>query len=176
MQFFDYLLACARTWPRIAPSIACSIIGADACEVCHCWLNLAPIKRGSAQSRIENHRWTACPCTVDMESVAPDIHEFDWSGVVRSVNRTGKGLREQPEQQKTDKGQTEYAQQTQETPSDRPTWAWRYGGRVLPTVDGLCHFYVSFSREDNEREEHTLFMQPHTYRATSRKARRAEER
>jgi hypothetical protein len=58
-----------------------------------------------------------------MEPVAPDIHEFAWSGVVRSVNRTGKGLREQPEQQKPDKGQTEYAQEAQETPSDRPTWA-----------------------------------------------------
>jgi len=93
-----------------------------------------------------------------MEPVAPDIHEFAWSGVVRSVKRAGKGLREQPEQQKPDKGQTEYAQETQETPSDRPTWAWRNGGRALPNVDGLCHFYVSFAREDNEREEHTLFM------------------
>jgi len=111
-----------------------------------------------------------------MESVAPDIHEFAWSEVVRSVNRTGKGLREQPEQQKSDEGQTEYAQETQETPSDRPTWAWRNGGRALPTVDGLCHFTVSFAREENEREEHTVFMQPHKYRATSRKARRAEER
>src|SRR5205807_3163735 len=101
MQFFDYLLACARTWPRIAPSIACSIIGADAREACHCWLDLTPIKRGSAQSRIENHRWTACPCTVDMEPVAPDIHQFARRGGGGSVNRAGKGLREQPAQQKS---------------------------------------------------------------------------
>src|SRR5439155_3161898 len=78
MQFCHHLLACARAWPGLTPSIACSIIGADTCEACHCWLDLAPIKRGSAQSRIENHRWTARPCTVDMESVAPDIHEFPW--------------------------------------------------------------------------------------------------
>jgi len=58
-----------------------------------------------------------------MESVAPDIHEFAWRWVVRSVNRAGKGLREQPEQQKPYKGETEYAQQTHETPSDRSTWA-----------------------------------------------------
>src|SRR5947209_7420482 len=106
MQFFYYLLACALAWPRIAPSIACAIIGADACEAGHCWLDLAPIKRGSAQSRIENHRGTACPGTVEMESVAPDIHEFARSGVVRSVNCAGNGLIEQPEQQKSDKGQT----------------------------------------------------------------------
>ncbi len=58
-----------------------------------------------------------------MESVALDINEFAWSWVVRSVNRTGKGLVEQSEKQKSDKGQTEYAQQTQETLSDRPTGA-----------------------------------------------------
>jgi hypothetical protein len=56
-----------------------------------------------------------------MEPVAPDIHELSWNWVVRSVNRTGKGLGEQSEQQKSDKGQTEYAQETQETLSDCPT-------------------------------------------------------
>jgi hypothetical protein len=80
MQFFYDLLACARAWPRIAPSIACSIIGADTCEACHCWLDLAPIKGGSSESRIENHPWTAHPGTVDMEPVASDIHEFAWRG------------------------------------------------------------------------------------------------
>src|SRR5437588_2179973 len=158
MQFFYYLLACARSRPTITPSIACSIIGADACEACHPWLDLAPIKRGFSQSCIKYHRWTARPCTVDMEPVAPDIHQFARRGGVRSVNRAGKGLRAQPEQQKSDEGQTEYAQETQETPTDRRTGARRNGGRALPTVDGLCHFYVSFAREDNEREEHTLFM------------------
>jgi len=88
-----------------------------------------------------------------MEPVAPDIHEFAWSRVVRSVNRTGQGLREQRKQQKPDKGQTEYAQETQETPSDRPMWAWRNGGRACTTVDRVCHVYVSFSRE-----EHTLLI------------------
>jgi hypothetical protein len=111
-----------------------------------------------------------------MEPVAPDIHEFAWRGVVRSVNRAGNGLIGQPEQQKPDKGQTEYAQETQETPSDRPTWAWSNGGRVLPPVDGLCHFSVSFSREEHEREEHTVFMEPQKSRAPSKKARRAKER
>src|SRR5947209_7015761 len=123
MQFFYDLLACARAWPRIAPSIAGSIIGADACEVCHCWLNLAPIKRGSSEPCIENYRWTARPGTVDVEPVAPNIDEFPWSGVVRSVKRAGNGLIGQPQQQKSHKGQTAYDQQTQETPSDRPTWA-----------------------------------------------------
>src|ERR1051326_4924333 len=123
MQFFDDLLAGARTWPALAPSVARSVIGADACEACHPWLDLAPIKRGSSQSCIENHRWTARPGTVDVEPVAPDIHEFAWSGVVRSVNRTGNGLIGQPQQQKSHKGQTDYAQQTQETLSDRPRWA-----------------------------------------------------
>src|SRR5947209_19248879 len=123
MQFFYDLLACARARPGPTPSIACAIIGADACEAGHCWLDLAPIKRGSSEPCIENHRWTACPGTVDMEPVAPDIHEFAWSRVVRSVNRTGKGLIGQPQQQQSHKGQTAYAQETQETPSDRPTWA-----------------------------------------------------
>jgi hypothetical protein len=85
MQFFYYLLAGARTWPCIAPAIACSIIGADACEACHAGLDEAPIKGGSSQSRIENHRGTARPGTVDVEPVAPDIHEFACSGVVGSV-------------------------------------------------------------------------------------------
>src|SRR5947208_9401765 len=123
MQFFYYLLACSRTWPALTPAIACSIIGADACEARHPWLDLAPIKRGFSQSCIENHRGTARPGTVDMEPVTPDIHEFAWRRVVRSVNRTGNGLIGQPQQQKPDKGQTEYAQETQETPSDRPTRA-----------------------------------------------------
>ena len=47
-----------------------------------------------------------------MEPVAPDNHEFAWSWVVRSVNSTGQGLIKQPEQQKSDKGQSEYAQET----------------------------------------------------------------
>ena len=123
MQFFHDLLAGARAWPGLTPAIACSIIGADAREACHGWLDLAPIKRGSSQSRIENHRWTAGAGTVDMELVAPDIHEFAWSGIASSVNRAGNGLREQPEQQQSHKDQTEYDQQTQETLFDRPTWA-----------------------------------------------------
>src|SRR5690349_4346797 len=82
MQFFDDLLAGARTWPALTPAIACSVIGADASEACHCWLDEAPIKGGSSQSRIENHRGTARPGTVDVEPVAPDIHQFAWRGVV----------------------------------------------------------------------------------------------
>ena len=58
-----------------------------------------------------------------MEPVAPDIHEFAWRGGVRSVKRAGNGLIGQTEQHKSHEGQTEYDQQTQETPSDRPTWA-----------------------------------------------------
>ena len=123
MQFFHYLLAGARAWSALTPAVARSIIGADACEACHCWLNLAPIERGSSQSRIENHRWTACAGTVDMEPVAPDIHEFAGRRIVISVNCARNGLIGQPEQQKSHKGQTAYAQQTQETPFDRPTWA-----------------------------------------------------
>src|SRR6185312_6289645 len=123
MQFCHYLLAGARARPALTPAIARSIIRADALEACHCWLNLAPIKRGSPQSRIENHRWTACAGTVDMKPVAPDIHEFAGRRIVICVNRARNSLIGQPDQQKSYKGQTAYAQQTQETPFDGPTWA-----------------------------------------------------
>src|SRR6478752_220454 len=92
MQFCHYVLAGARARPALTPAIAHSIIRADAREARHCWLDLAPIKRGSSQSRIENHRWTACAGTVDVEPVAPDIHEFAWRRVASSVNRTCNGL------------------------------------------------------------------------------------
>ena len=123
MQFCHDLLAGARAWPGLTPAIARAIIRADAREARHGWLNLAPIKRGSSQSRIEDHRWTACAGTVDMELVAPDIHEFAGRGIVSGVNRVRNGLRDQSEQQKSHKGQTAYAQQSQETLFDRPTWA-----------------------------------------------------
>ena len=123
MQFFDYLLAGARPWSTLTPAVTRPIIGADACEACHCWLNLAPIKRGSSQSRVENHRWTACAGTVDMKPIAPDIHEFAGRRIVISVNRARNGLKRQPKQQQSHEGQTAYDQQTQETPFDGPTWA-----------------------------------------------------
>ena len=99
-----------------------------------------------------------------MELVAPDIHEFARRRVTSRINCTRNGLKgqpvQQPVQQKSRKEQTAYGQQSEETLFDRPTWAWRSGGSVFPTVDSLCHHYVSFSREEHEREGHTLFMQP----------------
>src|SRR5438874_2337727 len=123
MQFFHYLLAGAWAWPTFTPTVARPIIRADAREACHFWLDFAPIKRVSSQSCIENHRWSACASAVDVELVAPDIYESAWRRVLSSVNRACNGLKGQPDQQKSHKGQTADAQQAQETLFDRPTWA-----------------------------------------------------
>jgi hypothetical protein len=123
MQFFYDLLAGAWAWPALTPSVARAIIRADAGKACHGWLNLAPIERGSSQACIEDYGWTACAGAVDMESIAPNIHESAWRGVVSGVNCARNGLVEQPQDQKTHEERTANAQQTQKTLFDRPTWA-----------------------------------------------------
>src|SRR5437899_5613935 len=108
MQLGHDLLAGARAWPGLTPAIARAIIRADAREARHRWLDLAPVKRGSSQSRIEDHRWTARARTVDVELVAPDIDEFAGRWIASGVHRAGNSLRDQSEQQQSRKDQTKY--------------------------------------------------------------------
>jgi hypothetical protein len=76
MQLGHNLHSIARLWTRFTPSIACTVIGADACELTDFPLNGRPFDRETAVPRVNYNDGRTASYAVDVHKMAIYLHQF----------------------------------------------------------------------------------------------------